>query len=126
MADQCIVCLESLDLQPLAVLDHSSVSAGVAVAASDATAANGSTAAGTALPATAAPAKEIAAGSATAAAAATTPNAASDDNSIAEIQICGHVLHDACLREWTGKANSCPICRQTFHLVNVWDRVGGK
>lgn len=49
-----------------------------------------------------------------------------DNNNIAVIQVCGHVLHDSCLREWTGKANSCPICRQAFHLVNVYDRVGGK
>ncbi|KAI1129627.1 hypothetical protein F5Y10DRAFT_148835 [Nemania abortiva] len=48
-----------------------------------------------------------------------------DDNKIAVIQVCGHVLHDSCLREWTGKANSCPICRQAFHLVNVYDRIGG-
>ncbi|KAI1203750.1 hypothetical protein F5X97DRAFT_641 [Nemania serpens] len=48
-----------------------------------------------------------------------------DNNNIAVIQVCGHVLHDSCLREWTGKANSCPICRQAFHLVNVYDRVGG-
>ncbi|KAK0621537.1 hypothetical protein B0T17DRAFT_494179 [Bombardia bombarda] len=45
---------------------------------------------------------------------------------VAQIQICGHVLHDACLREWSEKANSCPICRQTFHLVHVYDKVGGK
>ncbi|KAI0400975.1 hypothetical protein F4802DRAFT_601506 [Xylaria palmicola] len=48
-----------------------------------------------------------------------------DDNKIAVIQVCGHVLHDSCLREWTGKANSCPICRQAFHLVHVYDKVGG-
>ncbi|KAI1330331.1 hypothetical protein F5Y16DRAFT_396300 [Xylariaceae sp. FL0255] len=49
-----------------------------------------------------------------------------DDNDlIAVIQVCGHVLHDSCLREWTGKANSCPICRQNFHMVDVYDKVGG-
>ncbi|KAI4868960.1 hypothetical protein F4820DRAFT_456095 [Hypoxylon rubiginosum] len=47
------------------------------------------------------------------------------DNKIAVIQVCGHALHDACLQEWTGKANSCPICRQAFHLVHVYDKVGG-
>ncbi|KAM7193266.1 39S mitochondrial ribosomal protein L46 domain containing protein [Naviculisporaceae sp. PSN 640] len=45
---------------------------------------------------------------------------------VAEIEVCGHQLHDACLREWTEKANSCPICRQTFHSVKVYDKVGGK
>lgn len=45
---------------------------------------------------------------------------------IARIPICGHMLHDACLKEWSEKANSCPICRQTFHVVTVFDKVGGK
>ncbi|CAK7265491.1 hypothetical protein SEPCBS57363_001610 [Sporothrix epigloea] len=49
-----------------------------------------------------------------------------DDDFVAVIQICKHILHDACLREWTTKANSCPICRQTFHLVDVYNRVGGQ
>jgi hypothetical protein len=44
---------------------------------------------------------------------------------VAKIEVCGHMLHDACLREWTEKANSCPICRQTFHAVAVYDKVGG-
>ncbi|KAK4192109.1 hypothetical protein QBC35DRAFT_263599 [Podospora australis] len=45
---------------------------------------------------------------------------------IARIPICGHMLHDACLKEWTEKANSCPICRQTFHVVTVFEKIGGK
>lgn len=45
---------------------------------------------------------------------------------VAKIEVCGHMLHDACLREWTEKANSCPICRQTFHAVTVYDKVGGE
>jgi hypothetical protein len=49
-----------------------------------------------------------------------------NDDHVALIQICGHVLHDSCLREWTAKANSCPICRQLFHKVHVYDKVGGK
>ncbi|KAI8963527.1 hypothetical protein F5Y11DRAFT_365007 [Daldinia sp. FL1419] len=48
-----------------------------------------------------------------------------EENRIAVIQVCGHALHDACLREWTGKANSCPICRQAFYLVHVYDKIGG-
>ncbi|AEO57961.1 hypothetical protein MYCTH_2304831 [Thermothelomyces thermophilus ATCC 42464] len=50
----------------------------------------------------------------------------SNHENVAKIEVCGHMLHDACLREWTEKANSCPICRQTFHTVTVYDRVGGK
>jgi len=45
---------------------------------------------------------------------------------VALIKPCGHVLHDECLREWSQKANSCPICRQNFNLVEVLDKVGGK
>ncbi|KAK3368075.1 hypothetical protein B0H63DRAFT_68326 [Podospora didyma] len=48
-----------------------------------------------------------------------------EHDNVAQIQVCGHVLHDLCLQEWTEKANSCPICRQTFHLVHVYDKVGG-
>ncbi|KAK7730853.1 hypothetical protein SLS53_008931 [Cytospora paraplurivora] len=48
-----------------------------------------------------------------------------NDHNIAVIQICGHVLHDSCLKAWSGKANSCPICRQTFHLVEVYNNIGG-
>lgn len=45
---------------------------------------------------------------------------------IALIKPCGHVLHDDCLRLWSQKANSCPICRQSFNLVEVLDKVDGK
>ncbi|KAF4630840.1 hypothetical protein G7Y89_g7297 [Cudoniella acicularis] len=44
---------------------------------------------------------------------------------IALIKPCGHILHDECLRLWSQKANSCPICRQTFNLVEVLDKVDG-
>ncbi|KAK3987911.1 hypothetical protein QBC44DRAFT_112807 [Cladorrhinum sp. PSN332] len=49
-----------------------------------------------------------------------------NNNHVAQILICGHMLHDACLKEWSEKANSCPICRQTFHVVTVFDKVGGQ
>lgn len=45
---------------------------------------------------------------------------------VARIESCGHVLHDICLNEWTSKANSCPICRTTFNLVQVFEKVGGQ
>ncbi|KAL1839281.1 hypothetical protein VTJ49DRAFT_1681 [Mycothermus thermophilus] len=48
------------------------------------------------------------------------------DNNVAKIESCGHLLHDGCLREWNDKANSCPICRQAVHTVTVYDKVGGK
>ncbi|KAI1485015.1 hypothetical protein F5X96DRAFT_675045 [Biscogniauxia mediterranea] len=106
MADQCIVCLESLDIQatPPPPADDLQASSSKSPANT-----------GASSPSPKSPLR-------------TTPNPPAsddDDNSIAVIQICGHVLHDACLREWTGKANSCPICRQAFHLVHVYDKVGG-
>lgn len=49
-----------------------------------------------------------------------------NNDNIAVIQVCNHILHDSCLREWTVKANSCPFCRQAFHLVEVYDKIGGE
>jgi hypothetical protein len=56
----------------------------------------------------------------------THPGKHDDAQLVALIKPCGHVLHDECLREWSQKANSCPICRQNFNLVEVLDKVGGK
>jgi hypothetical protein len=95
MADQCIVCLESLDHATREV-DSKSPKIGPESA-------------------------EVA------------PTAFGIDSStehnglpIAVIQTCKHILHDDCLRDWTLKANSCPICRRAFHLVEVHSKVGGK
>ncbi len=103
MADQCIVCLENLDCVESSPLLPSGSGSGDPLAPE--------------LPAPA-----------VADPAAPPAEAAAVDNhdKIAVIQVCGHTLHDSCLREWTGKANSCPICRQAFHLVDVYDKVGGK
>ncbi|KAK3379507.1 hypothetical protein B0T24DRAFT_159959 [Lasiosphaeria ovina] len=118
MADQCIVCLENLEVEPPTAappeggVAHSSAAAALVVqehehdqpAVEPGAAANG---------------LAILNGT-------TTPQPKSEDHeNVAEIQVCGHVLHDSCLQEWTGKANSCPICRQTFHMVHVYDRIGG-
>lgn len=45
---------------------------------------------------------------------------------LAVIQTCGHILHDSCLKEWIQKANSCPICRQQFNLVEIHDKTYGE
>ena len=45
---------------------------------------------------------------------------------IAHLLPCGHDLHDDCLKPWVERANSCPICRRDFHLVELSEIVGGK
>jgi hypothetical protein len=104
MADQCIVCLEPLDVEASAPADAAQLQQDklnherLAIEDADTLAKenhqNG-------------------------------PDHVHDDN-VAKIDVCGHMLHDECLREWTDKANSCPICRQRFHSVTVYDKVGGK
>ena len=45
---------------------------------------------------------------------------------IAHLLPCGHDLHDECLKPWVERANSCPICRQNFNVVQVSNVVGGE
>ena len=93
MADQCIICLEDLD-----VLESSGATSTAAAAAVAALQNANST---------------------------THPGKLTTQPFIALIQACGHVLHDECLKLWSQKANSCPICRHAFNLVQVLDTVGG-
>lgn len=39
---------------------------------------------------------------------------------------CTHTFHDSCLRSWVERANSCPICRESFTSVNLALTVGGE
>jgi len=94
MTDQCIVCLEDLDVVPDAFrIDLQDAGQVVAPISKLPTAHPGKT---------------------------------DNEQVIAVMKPCGHVLHDECLREWSQKENSCPICRHTFNLVEVLDKVGGK
>ncbi|KAK0646233.1 hypothetical protein B0T16DRAFT_390704 [Cercophora newfieldiana] len=128
MADQCIVCLENLDVEsPAAVAALAAVVApqdhhhhpSSALSAENSSRSVAPLQAEAAVPV--APAPSLVGSNSSLASPAQHEN---HDN-VAQIQICGHVLHDSCLREWTEKANSCPICRQTFNLVHVYDKVGG-
>ena len=103
MADQCIVCLETLEVEHAIAPDRSAPNT------SD-----------TIHPAPSTDHPEPIQGTF---ALQVTESLCHD--SVAQIQVCGHMLHETCLREWSDKANSCPICRQTFYDVNVYDKVGG-
>lgn len=48
-----------------------------------------------------------------------------DPGQIAQLLPCGHILHNNCLKPWVERANSCPICRRNFNMVELSDRVGG-
>ncbi|OOF98380.1 hypothetical protein ASPCADRAFT_164892 [Aspergillus carbonarius ITEM 5010] len=48
-----------------------------------------------------------------------------DSGQIAQLLPCGHILHNNCLKPWVERANSCPICRRSFNVVELSDRPGG-
>ena len=47
-------------------------------------------------------------------------------NLIAALDGCDHIIHDACIRSWAQKTNTCPICRNEFHQVRVYNGLDGK
>ncbi|CAI4218023.1 unnamed protein product [Parascedosporium putredinis] len=53
------------------------------------------------------------------------PDAANSDANtrIAALDGCNHVIHDSCIRLWAQKTNTCPICREPFRQLRVFDGV---
>lgn len=49
-----------------------------------------------------------------------------DNGQIARLLPCAHILHNNCLKPWVERANSCPICRRSFNVVELSDHVGGR
>ncbi|TQV99588.1 hypothetical protein V2A60_005054 [Cordyceps javanica] len=46
-------------------------------------------------------------------------------NIVAALDGCEHIIHDACIRSWAKKTNTCPICRTPFHSVRVYNGLDG-
>lgn len=49
-----------------------------------------------------------------------------DDEIVAHLLPCGHDLHNACLKPWVERANSCPICRAKFNSVELRKAIGDR
>ncbi|EKJ70734.1 hypothetical protein NXS19_011725 [Fusarium pseudograminearum] len=124
-AEQCIICLDPLP-RPSAPLQ---APAALTIAASDAAPTGaGPVAAG--VSAASASASTFTSESAPIPATTTTATEVLEDDSnylniVAELDGCDHIIHDACIRSWAKKTNTCPICRCPFHSVRVYNGVDG-
>lgn len=53
------------------------------------------------------------------------PTVGEESQVIAHLLPCGHNLHDECLKPWVERANSCPICRTNFNVVELKHSING-
>lgn len=109
--EQCIICLDSL---PLPRSSGSDLQQGAAVAALP-------------LPV---PLPQVPPAPTPAAAAPITASNTTDNdhnlNIVAALDGCEHIIHEACIRSWAQKTNTCPICRNLFHTVRVFNGADGR
>jgi len=54
------------------------------------------------------------------------PSIGEETQVIAHLLPCGHDLHNECLKPWVERANSCPICRTSFNVVELKRSVNGE
>lgn len=105
--DQCIICLDRLPVS----LPPDIVNGAASVGATTTTTSTTTTAAPTSAP-------------------PPDPEPVDDEasylNIVAALDCCEHVIHDACIRSWAQKTNTCPICRTPFHSVRVYNGLDGK
>lgn len=52
-------------------------------------------------------------------------NAGERFDQIARLVPCDHAMHNSCLAPWVERANSCPICRQSFNKVKLSNTLSG-
>ncbi|KAG5927570.1 hypothetical protein E4U42_002077 [Claviceps africana] len=113
--EQCIICLDPL---PRASTPSPSAVDAIHNAAATTTANTTANTTATAMEPTRSPAPDSTI-------AASLAQETSHLDIVASLDGCEHVIHDACIRSWAQKTNTCPICRTSFHFVRVYNGIDG-